>query len=74
MLTLDAGAVRSQLLPRIGDDGALTGYIPVSPPWASNPPDATFMLEDAGDQSRLVLSVRSDQGEEDVVYLFEPIE
>jgi CubicO group peptidase (beta-lactamase class C family) len=73
VLTLDAGAVRSQLLPRIGDDGALTGYIPVTPPWASNPPDATFMLENAGDQSRLVLSVRSDPGEEDVVYVFEPI-
>ncbi len=39
-LTLEAGAVRSQLLPRIDDDGAVTDYIPVTPPWASNPPDA----------------------------------
>ena len=73
-LTLDAGAVRSQLLPRIDDDGAVTGYLPVTPPWASNPPDAVFAFEDAGDRPRLVLSVRSDPGEEDVVYLFEPIE
>jgi CubicO group peptidase (beta-lactamase class C family) len=74
VLTLDAGAVRSQLLPRIDDDGAVTGYLPVTPPWASNPPDAIFTFEDAGDQPELVLSVRSDPGEEDVVYVFEPIE
>ena len=74
VLTLDAGAVRSQLLPRIDDDGAVTGYIPVTPPWASNPPDAMFTFEDAGDQPKLVMSVRSDPGEENVVYVFEPIE
>ena len=74
VLTLDAGAVRSQLLPQIDDDGAVTGYIPVTPPWASNPPEAMFTFDDAGDQPRLVMSVRSDPGEEDVVYMFEPIE
>jgi CubicO group peptidase (beta-lactamase class C family) len=74
VLTLDAGAVRSELLPRIDDDGAVTGYIPVTPPWASNPPDAVFTFEDAGDQPRLMMSVRSDPGEEDVVYVFESVE
>jgi CubicO group peptidase (beta-lactamase class C family) len=74
VLTLVAGTVRSQLLPRIDDDGAVTGYIPVTPPWASSPPDAVFTFEDAGDQPRLMMSVRSDPGEEDVVYVFDPIE
>ena len=74
VLTLDAGAVRSQLLPRIGDDGTVTGYIPATPPWASNPPEAMFTFEDAGDHRRLVMSVHGDPGEEDVVYTFEPTE
>ena len=74
VLTLEAGAIRSQLLPRIDDDGAVTGYLPVTPPWASNPPDAMLTFEDAGDRPRLVMSVRSDPGEETVVYVFEPIE
>jgi CubicO group peptidase (beta-lactamase class C family) len=74
VLSLDAGAVRSQLLPRIDDDGAVTGYLTVTPPWASNPPDAIFTFDDAGDRPELVLSVRSDPGEEDVVYVFEPTE
>jgi hypothetical protein len=73
-LTLVAGAVRSQLLPRIDDDGAVTGYIPVTPPWASNPPDAEFTFEDASDRPRLVMSVLGDPGEEAVVYAFEPVE
>jgi hypothetical protein len=30
-------------------------------------------FEDVGDRPRLVLSVRSDPGEADVVYTFEPI-
>jgi CubicO group peptidase (beta-lactamase class C family) len=74
VLTLHAGAVRSQLLPRIDDDGAVTGYTPVTPPWASNPPEAVFTFDDADAQPTLVMSVRSDPGEEDVVYVFEPIE
>jgi CubicO group peptidase (beta-lactamase class C family) len=74
VLTLDAGAVRSQLLPQIDDDGAVTEYIPVTAPWASIPPDAMFTFDDAGDQPRLVMSVRSDRGEENVIYVFEPIE
>jgi CubicO group peptidase (beta-lactamase class C family) len=69
-----AGAIRSQLLPRTGDDGAVTGYLPVTPPWASNPPEAVLTLEDAGDRPQLVMTVRSDPGEADVVYAFEPIE
>jgi CubicO group peptidase (beta-lactamase class C family) len=73
-LTWIAGAIRSQLLPRTDDDGAVTGYVPVTPPWASNPPDAVLTLEDAGDRPRLVMSVRSDPGEADVVYAFESIE
>lgn len=73
VLTLDAGAVRSRLLPRT-DDGTVTGYIPATPPWASNPPEAVFTLEGAGDQARLVMSVQGDPSEEDVVYMFEPIE
>jgi CubicO group peptidase (beta-lactamase class C family) len=32
VLTLEAGSVRSQLLPRIDDDGAVTEYIPVTAP------------------------------------------
>ena len=73
-LMLDAGAMRSQLLPQIGDDSAVIGYIPVTPPWASNPPDAVLTFEDSSDQPRLLMSVRSDPGEEDVVYVFEPID
>jgi CubicO group peptidase (beta-lactamase class C family) len=73
-LILIAGAVRSQLLPRLADDGAVTDYLPVTPPWASNPPDTVLTFEDAGDQRRLLMSVRSDPGEADVVYTFEPIE
>jgi CubicO group peptidase (beta-lactamase class C family) len=73
-LTLEAGAIRSQLLPRIDDDGAVTGYIPATPPWASNPPDAVLTFEDTSDQPKLVMSVRSDPGEEDVVYEFESVE
>ena len=69
-----AGAIRSRLLPRTDDDGAVTGYLPVTPPWASNPPEAILTFEEAGDRPRLVMSVRSDLGEADVVYTFEPIE
>jgi CubicO group peptidase (beta-lactamase class C family) len=74
VLTLEAGSVRSQLLPRIDDEGAVTEYIPVTAPWASIPPDAMFTFDDAGDQPRLVMSVRGDRGEENVIYVFEPIE
>jgi CubicO group peptidase (beta-lactamase class C family) len=73
-LILIAGAVRSQLLPRTDDDGTVTGYLTVTPPWASNPPEAVLTLEDDGDRPQLVMSVRSDPGEADVVYAFEPIE
>jgi hypothetical protein len=52
----------------------VTEYIPVTAPWASIPPDAMFTFDDAGDQPRLVMSVRSDRGEENVIYVFEPIE
>ena len=69
-----AGAIRSRLLPRTGDDGAVTGYLPVTPPWATNPPEAVLTFEEAGDRPRLVMTVRSDPGEDDVVYLFEAIE
>jgi hypothetical protein len=69
-----AGAARSQLLPRLDEDGAVTGYLTVTPPWASNPPEAVLTFEDAGDQPSLVMSVRSDPGEADVVYTFEPVE
>jgi hypothetical protein len=62
------------LLPQIDDDGAVTEYIPVTAPWASIPPDAMFTFDDAGDQPRLVMSVRGDRGEENVIYVFEPIE
>jgi len=74
VLTLEAGSVRSQLLPRIDDDGAVTEYIPVTAPWASIPPDAMFTFDDADDQPRLLMSVRSDPGEENVIYVFEPNE
>ena len=61
--------------PRLDDDGTVTGYLPVTPPWASNPPEAMFTLRaDADDRPRLVMTVRGDPGEEDVVYTFEPIE
>jgi CubicO group peptidase (beta-lactamase class C family) len=73
-LILIAGAVRSQLLPRMDDDGAVTGYLTVTPPWASNPPEAMLTLEDDGDRPKLVMSVRGDPGDEDVVYTFEPVE
>jgi CubicO group peptidase (beta-lactamase class C family) len=73
-LILIAGAVRSQLLPRTDDDGTVTGYLTVTPPWASNPPEAILTFDDAGDRPQLVMSVRSDPGEADVVYAFEPIE
>jgi CubicO group peptidase (beta-lactamase class C family) len=73
-LIWQAGAIRSQLLPRVDDDGAVTGYLPVTPPWASNPPDTMLTFEDAGDRPRLVMTVRSDPGEADVVYAFEPVE
>jgi hypothetical protein len=46
----------------------------VTPPWASNPPDTMLTFEDAGDRPRLVMTVRSDPGEADVVYAFEPVE
>jgi CubicO group peptidase (beta-lactamase class C family) len=73
-LIWQAGAIRSQLLPRVDDDGAVTVYLPVTPPWASNPPDTMLTFEDAGDRPRLVMTVRSDPGEADVVYAFEPVE
>ena len=69
-----AGGLRTQLLPWLDDDGAVTGYLTVTPPWASNPPEAVLTLEDDGDRPQLVMSVRSDPGEADVVYTFEPIE
>jgi CubicO group peptidase (beta-lactamase class C family) len=72
-LILIAGAVRSQLLPRMDDDGAVTSYLPVTPPWASNPPEAVLTFEDDSDRPRLVMTVRGDPGGEDVVYTFEPI-
>jgi hypothetical protein len=74
VLTLEAGAVRSRLLPLIDADGAVTEYIPVTAPWASIPPEAMFTFDDAGDQPRLVMSVASDPGEENVIYVFEPNE
>jgi len=73
-LTLIAGAMRSRLLPETDDSGAVTGYLPVTPPWASNPPDTVLTFEDAADGPNLVITVRSDPGEADVVYTFEPIE
>jgi len=73
-LTLIAGAMRSRLLPETDDSGAVTGYLPVTPPWASNPPDTVLTFEDAADGSNLVITVRSDPGEADVVYTFESIE
>jgi hypothetical protein len=69
-----AGGLRTQLLPRTDDDGAVTGYLTVTPPWASNPPEAMLTLEDDGDRPKLVMSVRGDPGDEDVVYTFEPVE
>jgi hypothetical protein len=72
-LILIAGAVRSQLLPRMDDDGAVTSYLPVTPPWSSNPPEAVLTFEDDSDRPRLVMTVRGDPGDEDVVYTFEPI-
>ena len=72
-LIWEAGAIRSQLLPRVDDDGAVTGYLTVTPPWASNPPEAMLTFEDTGDQPRLLMTVRGDPGEEPVVYTFEPI-
>jgi hypothetical protein len=33
-----------------------------------------FTFDDAGDQPRLVMSVASDPGEENVIYVFEPNE
>jgi hypothetical protein len=71
-LIWEAGAIRSQLLPRV-DDGTVTGYLTVTPPWASNPPEAMLTFEDTGDQPRLLMTVRGDPGEEDVIYTFEPI-
>jgi CubicO group peptidase (beta-lactamase class C family) len=72
-LIWEAGAIRSQLLPRVDDDGAVAGYLTVTPPWASNPPEAMLTFEDTGDQPRLLMTVRGDPGEEAVVYTFEPI-
>jgi len=74
VLTWEAGAIRSQLLPRIDDDGAVTGYLPVTPPWASNPPEAMLTFEETADRPKLMMTVKGDPGEEPVVYVFEPIE
>jgi hypothetical protein len=52
----------------------VTGYLTVTPPWASNPPEAVLTFEEAGARPTLVMTVRSDPGEADVVYTFEPIE
>jgi CubicO group peptidase (beta-lactamase class C family) len=73
-LILVAGAVRSQLLPRTDDEGAVTGYLPETPPWASYPPDPVLTFEDDGDRPKLVMTVRGDPGDENVVYTFESIE
>jgi CubicO group peptidase (beta-lactamase class C family) len=70
-LTWQAGAIRSQLLPRISDDGAVIGYLPATPPWASNPPDAMLTFEDTDERPRLIMTVIGDPGEEPVVYVFE---
>ena len=73
-LILVAGAVRSQLLPRTDDEGAVTGYLPATPPWASYPPDPVLTFEDDDDRPKLVMTVRGDPGDENVVYTFESIE
>jgi CubicO group peptidase (beta-lactamase class C family) len=72
-LIWQAGAIRSQLLPRVDDSGAVTGYLPVTPPWASNPPEAILTFEETDDRPKLMMTVHGDPGEEPVVYEFEPI-
>ena len=56
------------------DEGAVTGYLPATPPWASYPPDPVLTFEDDGDRPKLVMTVRGDPGDENVVYTFESIE
>jgi len=72
-LIWQAGAIRSQLLPRVDDSGAVNGYLPVTPPWASNPPEAILTFEETDDRPKLMMTVHGDPGEEPVVYEFEPI-
>jgi len=52
----------------------VTGYLPVTPPWASNPPEAMLTFEETADRPKLMMTVNGDPGEEPVVYVFEPIE
>jgi CubicO group peptidase (beta-lactamase class C family) len=73
-LLFAAGAFHSALLPLLGDDGAVAGYVPIDPPLASVPPQMTLSFaEDAADQPRFALTVPLDPGQPDLVYEFAPV-
>jgi hypothetical protein len=74
-LMVGAGAFRSELRPRLDEDGAVAGYVLVDPPLGGYPPQATLTFEQStGGQPRLVLTVPADPGEADLVYAFDPVD
>jgi CubicO group peptidase (beta-lactamase class C family) len=73
-LIFDGGAAISALRPHLDAAGAVTDYLFVDPPWATNPPRRSVTLEDAADgRPRIVLTEQADPGEADLVYVYEPV-
>ena len=74
-LLVAAGAFRSELRPRLEDDGTVAGYVLVDAPLGGYPPQMTLTFEQStDDRPRIVLTVPSDPGEADVVYAFDPVD
>lgn len=74
VLVFTADAVRSELRPRLNEDGTVAGYLLVDPPLSGFPPQITLTFEQSADgQPRIVVTVPADAGDPDLVYPYEPI-
>lgn len=73
-LTFVSGPYRSALLPQMGEDGSIAGYLLVDPPLSGFPPQMTItLIQDDDDNPSVVIIIPADAGDPDLVYVYKPL-
>lgn len=73
-LTFASGPYRSALLPQMGEDGSMAGYLIVDPPLSGFPPQGVFsFVEDDDDNPSIVLIVPATGSDPELVYVYKPL-
>lgn len=73
-LVFDIGELRSELLPRLGDDGEVIEYVLTEPPLGNFPPELPITLQMGADgRPNVLLNVAVSPGDPEELHTFEPV-